>query len=262
MGVFWVGIYLLAGGIIAGLLATMAGLASLVSYPLLLSLGVPPVNANVTNTAALIWTGVGSALSSRKELKRNKKITLQVTIVTLVGGIVGSLILVVAPAKSFEKVVPFFIFAAGVLMLWTNRKKRPQTTLTASATSRPVWLRWLGFIAKNVAIFLVGVYIGYFGASAGVIMLAILGFTLNKPFAVDNAIKNFAAFATNVFSLIVYTLNTRVYWGMAVVMGIGFFIGGYLGPIFVRHVPTRPLRMVVAFLAFGLAAYFFYQAYF
>ncbi|KRM87262.1 integral membrane protein [Lacticaseibacillus thailandensis DSM 22698 = JCM 13996] len=117
-------------------------------------------------------------------------------------------------------------------------------------------------LAKNTAIFLVGLYIGYFGASAGIILLAILSVTLDQTFTVSNAIKNFTTFVANIFSIVIYALTTKVYWSMVLPLGVGLFIGGYAGPIVVRHVSVKLLQRVIAFGAFGLAAYFFYDAYF
>ncbi|AMV69441.1 membrane protein, putative [Pediococcus damnosus] len=248
-------IILLVTGIAAGLLSSIAGLASLVSYPVLLLLGLPPVSANVTNTAALIFTGAGSSLSSLRELHHSRKTAWQVTTYTLMGGVVGSVLLVFAPATTFERVVPFLVFGAGVLMLWSQFRRQPPQAKTDQSSLKTV-------ILKNIAIFLVGVYIGYFGASAGIILLSILIVTLNESFAVTNAIKNFAAFMTNILSLVIYAFTTKVYWWMVVPLGIGMFIGGYTGPVVVRHVPVKPLRTIIAFAAFGLAGYLFYTAYF
>ncbi|MFD1318368.1 sulfite exporter TauE/SafE family protein [Loigolactobacillus zhaoyuanensis] len=241
-------------GIVAGLLSSIAGLASLVSYPVLLLLGVPPISANTTNTAALIFTGVGSSISSVKELQHNQRDMWQVTAYALIGGILGSILLVFAPETTFARVVPFLVFSAGVLMLWSQFRKPPKQT--ADPNRRSVKL------LKNMAVLLVGIYIGYFGASAGMILLSILIVTLNKSFAVTNAIKNFASFVTNVMSLVIYTFTTKVYWWMVLPMGIGMFIGGYLGPVVIRYIPARPLRIVIAFAAFGLAGSLFYSAYF
>ncbi|WP_262316184.1 sulfite exporter TauE/SafE family protein [Lacticaseibacillus parakribbianus] len=242
---------LLVAGLFAGLLSSMAGLASLVSYPVLLALGVPPVSANVTNTAALVFNGIGSAVSSRHELHRYPQLALQVTAWALAGGLVGSLVLAFAPASSFEKVVPFLILLAGFLMLGSMRVP----THTSAFTGRS------GLVIRDVAVFLVGVYIGYFGASAGVIMLAILSLTLPVTFAETTAIKNFAALCTNLISLVIYAFTTKIYWLMVIPLGIGMFGGGLLGPIVVRHVPAAWLRIGVAIAAFGLAAYLFYTAY-
>lgn len=237
-----------------GLLSSMAGMASLVTYPVLIALGVPPVSADVTNTAAMIFTGVGAGLSSTKELRENRKLMVSVTAYAIIGGIIGALILAIAPAATFEKVVPFLIALAGGLMLWSARPA--MTGITRGHT----FTGWRLFI-RNVMVFLVGVYIGYFGASAGVIMLAILSISLPVTFAVSNALKNVATFFTNIVSLVIYAFTTKVYWLMVIPMGLGMLAGGYLGPIVVRHVPQRLMRILIGFAAFGLAAYFFYTAY-
>lgn len=249
-------IYLLFAGTAAGLISSMAGLASLISYPALLSLGLPPVSANVTNTAALVFTGIGSGISSTKELKSHKSDTIRVTILSLLGAIVASLLLTLAPAKTFQKVVPFFILMAGILMLFSIRQK-PTTDL--SMNQRPKSLLKRLFI--DLAILLVGVYGGYFGAAAGVILLSILSIALTAPLPVSNAIKNFTSLISNLIAILIYAFTTKVYWLMVIPMSIGMFIGGYIGPIIVRHVPTKPLRVCISVAALGLASYLFYGAY-
>lgn len=252
--IFLITIYLVLAGATAGFLSSVAGLASLVSYPVLLSVGVPPVSADVTNTAALIFTGLGSTLSSSRELKGNHKTMWHVGLLTAFGGVIGCLILAFLPSSSFEHVVPFLIFLAAVMMM-VSGKKRPTAK---TVQTEKLWVR----IIKNIAIFLVGIYIGYFGAAAGIFMLAILTMTLNKPFVVSNAIKNFSSLLTNVVSLVIYALTIKVYWLMAVPLAVGMFIGGYAGPIVIRHVPVKLLRNIITIAAFCLSGYLFYTAYF
>lgn len=236
-------LYLIVAGIVGGLLSSMAGMASLVSYPVLLSLGLPPVSANVTNTSAQIFTGIGSTLSSTKELHRARHATIFDTAWALGGSICGCILLLVAPASSFEKVVPVLIALAGGLMLY-------------SLFSQPsVKKRQAHPLIKGIALFLVGIYIGYFGASAGVITLAILTLAEDLSFATTNAIKNFISFAGNGLAMIIYAFTADVHWAIALIMGVGFLIGGWLGPKAIRHLPVRPVRFVIAFAAFGLAIY-------
>lgn len=247
---------LVIAGIAAGLLASIAGLASLVSYPVLLALGLPPISANTTNTAALIFTGAGSTLSSVRELHGNHRTMWQVGTLVLIGSVLGSLLLAYAPEKTFEKIVPFLIFGAGCLMLWTQFRKPAGLKQQREPNLFVQGLRYL-------AIFLVGIYIGYFGASAGMILLAILITVLqDKKFTTVNAIKNFTSFLANALSLVIYAFTTKVYWWMVVPMGLGMFIGGYMGPVVIRHVPLRPLRILIAFSAFGLAGYLYYTAHY
>lgn len=243
-------LYLIVSGILAGLLSTIAGMASLVSYPVLLSMGLPPVAANVTNTAAQIFTGIGSTLSSTRELNTAKRTTGIVTAWALSGSVLGCVLLLVAPADSFAKAVPFLIAFAGCLMLYALfAKPRPARI----ATSHP--------LLRGAAVFVVGIYIGYFGASAGVIMLAILILTEHLSFATTNAIKNFVSFSANFLAMLIYAFTAAIHWDLVVKMGIGFLIGGWLGPKIVRIVPVRPLRILIALAAFGLAGYLFVTTY-
>lgn len=247
-------IYLVFAGAVAGFLSSVAGLASLVSYPVLLSVGVPPVSADVTNTAALIFTGLGSTLSSTKELKGNRATMWHVGLLASFGGIIGCLLLAFLPSSSFEHVVPFLILLAAIMMMVSGKKKAVKKV----SQSTNLLIR----VLKNIAIFLVGIYIGYFGAAAGILMLAILTATLSKPFVVSNAIKNFAALLTNIISLVVYALTIKVYWLMAVPLAAGMFVGGYVGPVAIRHVPVKLLRILITLAAFGLSGYLFYTTYF
>ncbi|MTV81458.1 sulfite exporter TauE/SafE family protein [Secundilactobacillus folii] len=250
-------LYLLVAGMAAGLISSIAGMASLFSYPVLLSLGIPPVGANVTNTAALIFTGIGSGLSSMTELNSHRSETIRVAIISLLGSIVGSFLLTLAPAKVFERVVPFFIFMAGCLMLLSQRKKKQ--SLIKEKAVKPSLLK---STLSGLAIFLVGIYGGYFGAAAGIVILSILSFSLPVSLPVSNAIKNFTSLISNLVAIVIYTFTTKVYWLLVIPLGLGMFTGGYIGPIIVRHVPTRPLSICIGLAAFGLAGYLFYTAYF
>ncbi|WP_407892302.1 sulfite exporter TauE/SafE family protein [Lacticaseibacillus sp. N501-2] len=243
MQILATGLYLIGAGIVAGLLSTIAGMASLVSYPVLLSLGLPPVTANVTNTSAQIFTGIGSTLSSAKQLRRARQATLFDTVWALGGSVCGCILLLVAPAASFEKAVPVLIAFAGGLMLYS---------LLAKPTGKA--RQWHPLV-KGGALFLVGIYIGYFGASAGVITLAILTVAEDLPFITTNAIKNFVSFAGNALAMLIYAFTADVRWVMVLTMGAGFLIGGWLGPKVVDHLPVRPLRFAIAAAAFGLAIY-------
>lgn len=249
--------FLLIAGIGAGLTSTLAGLASLVSYPALLAIGVPPVIANVTNTAALVFTGVGSAVSSLPELRGRGKFLWRLILLVSLGSIFGSALLLIAPAATFEKVVPFFIIAAGLLLLFSDRLPtqehrpgEPARTLTFGQEA-----------AQTIVIFVTGAYAGYFGAAAGVVMLATLTLTVDQPFIVSNSMKNLTGFAANAIATVIYAFTTKIEWLMVIPLGIGLFIGGYIGPIIARRLPVQLLRFIIAALAFLLAAKLFAQAY-
>lgn len=240
-------------GLAAGLLSSVAGLASLVSYPALLAFGLPPVTANVTNTAGLFWSGIGSTISSLRELRGRARQLIEIGSLTIVGGIAGALLLVRLPADSFTKIVPFFILASGLLLLVDEHRRAQAPTSARPHAHARLW--------ANLGALGVGIYTGYFGAAGGMVMLAILSATMTAPLPVVNAVKNVACFGANTISLVVYMVQTRIAWLMVIPLGLGLFIGGYIGPIIVRHVPMRPLRILIALAAFGLAAQLFWQAY-
>ncbi|EEI20609.1 sulfite exporter TauE/SafE family protein [Lentilactobacillus hilgardii] len=254
-------IFLIIAGFAAGLLASVAGLASLVSYPALLAVGLPPVIANVTNTTALIFSGIGATASSLKELRGHwKKLSIFI-VLSLIGSIGGSILLLVAPASSFEKVVPFFILFAGILLFLSGRKKDVSTSKLKEAHSSPEKKWWVSLISL-IGIILVGAYTGYFGAAGGVIFLAILSVITDDRFAVVNAMKNVIAFAGNLIATIIFIFKSHIDWLLVIPLGFGLLIGGYTGPIIVRHANIHLLRALISIAAFGLAAYLFVTAYF
>lgn len=245
-------IYVLLGGVLAGILSSAASFASLASYPILLSVGIPPVYANVTNDAALIWNGLGAVLSSTRELHGHWKQVFYYSIYTVLGAAIGCLLLLAFPGKVFEKVVPFFILIAGAMIIISGQHK------PIMPEERPLWQR-LGYVALLI---LVGIYAGYFGAAAGVVVLVLLTYLINENFLVVNAIKNAVCAFTNLIALIIYAFTSKIYWNFAIPMAIGMFAGGYLGVILARHIPARLMRIVIAVLAVIQAGIYFYQAYF
>lgn len=257
----WIFIFLIIAGFVAGLLASVAGLASLASYPALLLVGLPPVIANVTNTTALVFSGIGSMASSMKELRGNwKRLGIYVGL-SLIGSIVGSYLLLIAPASSFEKVVPFFILFAGILLLMSGRKKDTSTRKMREAHASPEKHFWVALISLT-GIVVVGAYTGYFGAAGGVIFLAILSIIMDEKFTVINATKNAIAFIGNLVATIIFIFKSHIYWLYVIPMGFGLLVGGYTGPIIVRHANIHLLRALIALAAFGLAGYLLVTAYF
>ena len=211
--------WLVLAGIAAGTISSAAGLASLVSYPALLLMGMTPVAANVTNSLALVTSGFSAVLSSRHELKGQERRLLILLPMTIVGAILGALLLFALPATVFKMVVPFFIGLAGIIMLFPPRIQQEEQHKSL--------FRRLG--AWGLA-FLVCVYTGYFGAGGGVVMLLALFAIIPGNFAQVNAVKNAVLVVANLLTAIVYLFKTTIAWQFVIPMACGFFIGGYLGP--------------------------------
>lgn len=252
MNIIWTTLFLLVGGIVAGLFATVASIASLASYPVLLAVGIPPVYANVTNDAALIWTGISSTISATKELKGHWKEVAFYSIFTIIGSIGGCILLLIYPPKVFEKLVPCFVLFSGIIVSGKHKIK--------SATDKAPW--WLMLIYV-VGMLIMGAYTGYFGAAGGVLILVLLSYLseARDNFAVIKAEENVVSGLANLVALIIFAFTSRIYWLQSIPLAIGMFIGGYLGPIIVRKIPEKPIRVLIAILAFVQAAYFFWKAY-
>jgi hypothetical protein len=233
---------LLAAGTAAGLMSTVMSLASLVSYPVLLALGLPPLVANVTNTVSLVLTAVGSAAGSRPELAGQQSRIRRFGAVTALGGAAGATALLLAPAQTFQLVVPFLIAAASVLLIIQPRIKR--------LSARPDGER---SIALNVALFGAAVYVGYFGAGGGVLLLAVLGVMVEETLARINALKNVISGLANFVAAAGFAIFAPVRWSFVLPLAAGFLIGGWTGPKIVRRMPAAGLRIAVALAGMALA---------
>ncbi len=251
---------LFVAGIGAGVIGSTAGLASLVSYPVLLAFGLPPVTANVTNTVALIGSSVGSVGNSRHELRGQRPDLLLWLPIAGCGGALGATLLLLGPAGNFEAIVPYLVALASVLLAFSPRLRTLGTrrrgpghpgTIPADADQaigHPPRRKLLA-----AGLFCVCIYGGYFGAAAGVMILAMLLSSTAKPFPAANAAKNFVLGVANGVAAIGFTIFADVRWAAAVPLGLGCVVGGALGPAVARQVPATVMRVVISCAGMGLA---------
>jgi len=239
---FYESVLLVLAGFGAGLAGSAAGLASLVSYPALLAVGLSPVAANVTNTVALVGTGAGSALGSRPELRGQGRRVLRLLVASGLGGSIGAGLLLATPPGVFELVVPWLIGLASVMVLARPRPQYLQTLHHGGDSP-----------ALTVGIFLVAIYGGYFGAAAGVLMLALLLAASEATLAQSNAVKNVVLAMANLVAAIGFIVLGPVVWEAAVPLAIGCIVGGRLGPVVVRHSPATLVRALIGVAGIALA---------
>jgi uncharacterized membrane protein YfcA len=244
-------LFLVLAGFGAGLTGSIAGLASLVSYPALLAVGLPPVSANVTNTIAMLGTTVGAAAGSRPELAGQRGRLKVLCSITAGGGALGAALLLLTPSATFTVIVPFLIAAASVLLFAGPRLRRYAANANAHGLSP----------AAGVAAFAVAIYGGYFGAAAGVLMLALLSTVWAQSLARSNAAKNLATGAANLIAAVVFAFTGKVDWPAVVALCLGSVLGAWIGPAIVRRVPATPLRIVIGLGGLGLAATLAWQAF-
>jgi hypothetical protein len=244
----WLG--LVAAGLAGGLCGSIAGLASLVTYPSLLAIGLPPVSANVTNTVSLVCSSAGSILGSRPELSRRGRMLRRFVVVGTFGGAIGGAILLLTPPEAFAKVVPWLVALSSVAVLW-RRELMEEATADAPLASRWIFL----------VVFAICVYAGYFGAGAGVLMLAALLLATADPLPHSNAAKNLVLGFANLVAALAFALFADVRWSAVVPLGLGLFVGGRLGPVVVRRADQRWLRLLIALGGLALAVKLALDAY-
>ncbi len=233
---------LVLAGLGSGIVGYAAGLASLVSFPVLLALGIPPLTANVTNSVALTGVTLGGVVSARPELVGQRRRILTFGAIAVVGGAAGALLLLRLPPGVFERVVPWLVAFGSVVLLL-----------------RPLLRRWhAGRLHERhpvvlVVVGLVTVYCGYFGAAAGVLLLAPFGAVLPDRLARLSALRSVVVGAANTTAAIIFAVAGTVQWSAVLPLVLGAVLGSWLGPPVVRRVPETPLRVVVALAGLGLA---------
>jgi uncharacterized membrane protein YfcA len=241
---------MVVAGIGGGLTGSVAGLASLATYPALLAIGLAPVTANVTNTVSLVFSTMGSVSASRPELRGQGATLRRLAIAGALGGAAGGALLLVTPSDAFELVVPWLVAFGSLSMLARRRLVR--------APEGGVHRHGHGPVA---GVGLVGVYGGYFGAGAGVMLLALLLHATDEDLPRANAMKNVVLGVANGVAAVAFALFGPVQWSAVLPLGAGLFIGGRLGPVIVRRLPADGLRIAIAVAGLGLAVKLALDAY-
>jgi uncharacterized membrane protein YfcA len=241
-------VLLVCAGVGAGLTGSIAGLASLISYPALLAVGLGPIAANVTNTTALVFSTLGSTLGSRPELEGQAARLRPLAVAGALGGSVGATLLLLTPSDTFERIAPWLIGAASLTILIRPRvhPEHPHPGAGPGLTA---------------GVFAVAVYGGYFGAAAGVMVLALMLVVTGETLARSNAFKNVVLGVANAAAAVGFALLGPVHWGAAAPLALGLFGGGRLGPIVVRRSNATVLRLLIGLAGLALAVKLGFDAY-
>lgn len=237
----WEQLAVLAAGLGAGLLTTTVGVASLLSFPVLLAIGLPPVVANATNTVGIMPGGLSGAFGYRAELREQPRIAAIVVVTCALGAVGGAALLLALPPGVFEAIVPWLILGTCLLVgaqPTIARWVRTRRTSPASARTRmgPVTTFFSG---------LVGVYGGYFGAGSGVMMVAVLGFGLDLELRVVNGLKTLAILASNLVASAIFLLVADLDRTAIGLLAVGSVVGGYVGARVGRRIPPTLFRVLV-----------------
>jgi hypothetical protein len=233
---------MLAVAVLAGAVNAMAGGGSLLTFPVLLAIGIDPISASITNTAGLLPGYFGSAYAYRSEVHLQRQ-RLRVLIgPAMAGAVVGAWLLLVSPEGLFDAVVPFLILGSAALLA-----AQPHLAARIAAHRGAEKAGVPGVLV--VITFLGGIYGAYFGGALGVILLAALGITLADDLARVNVIKVVLSLVINATAVCVFVFVVHISWSIVAVMGIGSFWGGQIGVHLAQRIGSGYLRLAVVSFA-------------
>ncbi len=247
--------FLFIAGILGGALNAVAGGGSFIAFPALLFAGVPPIPANATNTLAL-WTGAaasGGAYRDRLDVPRRVLIPLLVS--SFIGGVGGAFLLLLTPAHTFMRVLPWLMLGATLLFIFGKKLAgKRASSVGHNATAAAI----AGASAFELV---VAVYGGYFGGGIGIVNLAMLSAVGMTDIHAMNALKSVLGAAINGVATVVFIVKGAIYWPQAIVMIAGALIGGYFGAHYAQKLPPAWIRGFVILVGAGMTVYFFAKAY-
>jgi uncharacterized membrane protein YfcA len=229
---------ILLAGLAAGAINTLVGSGTLITFPVLLAFGYAPVTANVSNTIGLVPGSISGAIGYRRELSGQARRALQLGSMSVLGGITGAVLLLVLPSSAFKAIVPVFIAIALILTVLQPR-------LSRWLLRRQLNLERPGHPLTAIAIYVTGVYGGYFGAAQGILLLAILGVALTQSLQRTNALKNVLAGLVNGVAGVYFVFAAHVDWGPAAIIAGASIVGAQLGARYGRRLPPQALRGVI-----------------
>lgn len=240
----WALIAAFLGGIAGGFVNSVAGGGTLVTFPVLTAIGIPSLEANITNAVALSPGYAGGAYAQRRDFAGRRGLARALAVTAILGGVTGAALLLASGQELFEQLVPWLIFGATALLAFQGPLRR--LTLGARGDT--------GEMSRAVllaSIFVATVYGGYFGAGLGIVTIAILGLMLTDTLNRLNALKLLMSLCANGAAALFFAFSGRVFWLVALLMGLGAWAGGWVGGKTVQHLNETLFRVGV--IALGIA---------
>jgi uncharacterized protein len=243
----------LAAGFGAGFVVAAVGAGSLVSFPILLGVGLSPLVANVCNNVGLVPGGLSGTYGFRRELAGHRHLVLRVAGTSAAGALIGAALLLALPPGAFDQVVPWLVLVAatlvGVQPLVSRALRRRAVRLgSTAAADRTTMGPKLTALSSAV-----GVYGGYFGAAQGVLLVAFLALGLDVGMHVVNGLKNVAVLSANIAASVVFILFAPLDWSVVGLIAVGSVVGGWLGAHLGRRLPPLAFRSLVVLFGYVVA---------
>ena len=250
---FWSYLIFFLAGIFAGAVNSVAGGGSLISFPTMVAMGIPAIVANATNTAA-IWPGsLSSAITYGREIKPERSLLFTLLIPSIIGGLLGAVVLVITPPALFGEIVPFLVLFATLLFasrgLFDRLIKRPSNEEGKVTLGGRIW----GFFFQ----LFVATYGGYFGAGIGILMLGSFSIMGMRDIHKMNGLKTLIGTMINVIAFIFFIIRGLVVWPIAVVMAAGTILGGFSGARIAKHINQKYLRWFVIAVGLGVSIWMY-----
>jgi uncharacterized membrane protein YfcA len=248
-------IFLLFAGGIAGALNALAGGGSFVSFPALLFLRIPAVEANATNTVAL-WPGLAaSTVAYLRRLNAPLRVLLPLLVTSVIGGWAGALLLLKTPQHTFLRLVPWLLLGGTLLFAFGNsiRALVGRTAVIDDLHD----ISWPAITIGSIAELLVAVYGGYFGAGIGFVTLAMLAMMGMRDIHAMGALRTLLAVAINAAAVVTFIVAHAVLWPQCTVMIAGSLAGGWFGAHYAQKADPRKVRGAVIAVGVAMTAYFF-----
>lgn len=246
-------IFLFSAAVLGGALNSVAGGGGFLCFPALLLTGMPPINANATNTAAL-WPGtVGSMAAYRNVIREHRHLLGPLALTGVTGGLVGAVVLLRTPQATFLSMVPWLLLSATLLLTFSDRvtawirARKPETGRPSAKL----------LAAAALIQLCVALYIGFFGAGAGILMMALFAILGVQSIHALNGLKTTLATITNGIALLTFLVAGAVWWAHAGVMVVGAAIGGFGGAWLAQRMSQRYVRAFAIATGFTMSAYFF-----
>lgn len=249
------GLFLFAAAAIAGTLNAIAGGGSFISFPALLSTGVPAIQANATNTVAL-WPGLAASTGAYlKRLDTPRALLIPLIATSVVGGFAGSILLLKTPQHVFMRLVPCLLLSGTLLFAFGNRIR----ALVGRKSAAEDWrsFSWKAITAASLVELLIGIYGGYFGAGIGFITLAMLAALGMHDIHAMGAIRTLLAVVINAAAVLIFILARAVFWPQCLVMVAGSIVGGWFGAHFAQKADPVKVRRVIIGIGVAMSAYYF-----
>ena len=246
-------VFLFFAALVAGLLNSVAGGGSFVSFPALLFTGMPAIPANATNTMA-VWPGtVASTLAYRNAFNlQARKLLPPLVGIGIIGGVVGAKVLLVTPQATFLRLIPWLMLMATLLFM-----AGPRITAWVKARSAQKKSSLVLTVAGFFLALLISIYIGYFGAGVGILVLSLLALMGMDDIHAMNGVKVFLVSIVNGVAILTFVLARVIVWPQACLMIVASLIGGYAGAYFAQKMNPAHVRWLVVVVGFGMSAYFF-----